>query len=256
MKKKNQYFMKDAIFWGIALIIIGIGAILCASGIIHGNIYLVIMTLIMGIIALRCLISLIFIPAFAAIGHLIHLYRGYLGIPDSVRGWLLIMAATLVGIGLELIFGSYIRNMKRKRKAKNEQYQNDTVKSATSGQNGPTVIAEDMTGSDIHIENGFGEQTRYVRSQEFSSGHIENGFGSLTVYFEDVKIKDNNASLNIENGFGHINIYLPASWAFNYTEDNGLGQVNINGNPSTDPNAPVLNTHIENGMGKVDIYFA
>lgn len=255
MKKRNQYFMKDAIFWGIALIIIGVGAILCASGIIHGNIYLVIMTLIMGIIALRCLISFIFIPMFAAIGHLVYLYRGYIGIPESVHGWLLIMASTLVGIGLELIFGSYIRSVKRKRKAKYEQLKNDSVKSATPDQNGPTIV-EDMTGSNIHIENGFGEQTRYIRSQEFSSGHIENGFGSLTVYFEDVKLKDNTANLNIENGFGHINIYLPASWAFNYTEDNGLGQVNINGNPSAEQDAPVLNAHIENGMGKVDIYFS
>lgn len=252
--KKHLVFKANAIFWGVAFIAIGLMAILCASGIIPGSIYLVLMTALFAAIFIRSLIGFHFVPLFISAGHLVYLYSDIFGLPEKLHNWMLIMASLIIGIGFELIFGNLKKSIKKKIKAKYEPDSN--VKTIgndfgnTSGASSETVV-----GSNFHIENGFGEQTRYVRGSEISNGHIENGFGGLTVYFENVTLMNNQANLSLENGFGRMNVYMPASWSVAMTEDNGMGQITRHGEPSLDPDAPRVNLHVENGMGKVDIYF-
>ena len=38
-------------------------------------------------------------------------------------------------------------------------------------------------------------------------------------------------------------------------QDNGFGSINVFGNCSMDPGAPLIDAGIHNGMGKVNIYF-
>ncbi|MCQ2493864.1 MAG: cell wall-active antibiotics response protein [Lachnospiraceae bacterium] len=261
--KKHTVFKLNAIFWGVALLAIGVGAILVSSGIIPGNIYLVLMTALFAAIFIRSLIGFHFVPLLISAAHLLHLYRGCdIGIPEKLPSWMMIVASVVIGVGLELIFGGLKKRIKLAIKEKNAyqdgNYQgNPNVKTiyGDGHGNGAGTYTDSVVGNNFHIENGFGEQTRYIRGTEFCNGHIENGFGGLTVYFEDVKMLNDQANLSIENGFGHINIYLPSSWSVAMTEENGMGQIVRHGNPSTEPTAPRLNLHVENGMGKVEIYF-
>ncbi|MCQ2525646.1 MAG: cell wall-active antibiotics response protein [Lachnospiraceae bacterium] len=254
---KHLVFKANAIFWGVALLAIGVGAILCASGIIPGSIYLVLMTALFAAIFIRSLIGFHFVPMLISAAHLVHLYRGVIGIPSQLPSWMMIVASVIIGVGLELIFSGLKKRIKAANKAKYITDNNcDQPKSATNNfGNGNGVYSDSVMGSNFHIENGFGEQTRYIRSTEFTNGHIENGFGNLTVYFQDVTMPNGNANLSIENGFGHMNVYIPSGWSITMTEDNGMGQIVRHGNPSTDPDAPRLNLHIENGMGCVELYF-
>lgn len=257
---KHSVFRANAIFWGVALLVIGVGAILCASGIIPGSLYLIIMTALFAAIFIRSLIGFHFVPLLISAAHLVYLYRAYLPIPGELKGWMLILASVVIGVGLELIFGGLKKSIKRRRKERYESMNPNFEKSigndgCNNTGNGAGSYSESVVGNNFHIENGFGEQTRYIRGTEFCNGHIENGFGGLTVYFDDIKMMNNQANLSIENGFGHINLYLPSSWSVAMTEENGMGQIVRHGNPSTNPEAPRLNLHVENGMGKVDIYF-
>lgn len=257
--KKHSIFKANAIFWGIAFVATGVAAILWAAGTIQGSIYLILMTALMAAIFIRSLIGFHFVPLLVSAAHIVHLYRGMLGIPANLASWMIIIASLVIGIGLELIFGGLKKSIKRKMRA-NYDYSSGpkTIGSGDgSSENSGNISVNTayISGSNLHIENGFGEQTRYIRGEEFCSGHIENGFGQLTVYFEDVKFQDNSASLNIENGFGHLNVYMPSTWLAVLTEENGMGQINVHGTPSTDTDAPVINLHVENGMGKVDLFF-
>lgn len=235
---------KGVIFWGLLIIALGAGIILYNSGLIQGSLYLVIMTVVMAAIAVRSLMELTFTPALLGIGHLAHLYSGMLGIPENIKPWMLIIGSTVIGIGLDIIFSGVRKGIKAKKAEKYVSSDNNSF-----GQNAGDFTTE---GS-FKIENSFGEQTRYVKSEKFVNGKINNGFGKFTIYFEDVTMENNEAFLFVENGFGNVNVYIPSGWALDLNQRSGMGQVNVVGNSSTDPNAPKLHMQVENGFGEVDI---
>lgn len=264
--KKHMIFKINAIFWGVFLIALAGLFIACQTGIIQGNTYLVIMTAIFGAIGLRSLIGFNFVPLGFAVGHLALLYRGYLGIPETLKAWMLIVAAMVVGIGLELIFGGLKKHIKKKIKdSRNDgdiekipdvrynEVNNDACNNSSS--NFGNSDTSYISGETITIKNGFGAQNRYVRSEDFYSATVENGMGAVNLYFNDVKLANGRADLTIENGMGSVNVYMPAEWSINLSQESAFGQVKIVGNPSTDPNAPCINAHVENGMGQVCLYF-
>lgn len=266
--KKHMIFKINAIFWGVFLIALAGLFIACQTGLIQGNTYLVIMTAIFGAIGLRSLIGFNFVPLGFAVGHLAFLYRDYLHIPESLKAWMLIVAAMVVGIGLEMIFGGLKKHIKNKIKEsrnngdieKIPDVRYNEVNNDACGNNASSFGNSDgapsyISGETIHIENGFGTQNRYVRSEEFYRATVENGMGSVNLYFNDVKLANGMADLNIENGMGSVNVYMPSEWAVSLAQESVFGQVKIVGNPSTDPGAPCIKVNVENGMGQVCLYF-
>ena len=110
-------------------------------------------------------------------------------------------------------------------------------------------------GEDIKITNSFGKLTRYLHSSNLKRVKIDNGFGNCIVYYDNVYVDENGSRLEIGNGFGQVNVYIPPFYRFRMKQDNGFGSINVFGNSSMDPNAPLIDAKIDNGMGKVNIYF-
>ena len=110
-------------------------------------------------------------------------------------------------------------------------------------------------GEDIVISNSFGKLTRYLHSSNLKRVKIDNGFGNCIVYYDNVYVDENGSRLEIGNGFGQVNVYIPPFYRFRMKQDNGFGSINVFGNCSMDPNAPLIDAKIDNGMGKVNIYF-
>ena len=110
-------------------------------------------------------------------------------------------------------------------------------------------------GEDIKITNSFGKLTRYLHSENLKRVKIYNGFGNCIVYYDNVYVDENGSRLEISNGFGQVNVYIPPFYRFRMKQDNGFGSINVFGNSSMDPNAPLIDAKIDNGMGKVNIYF-
>ena len=110
-------------------------------------------------------------------------------------------------------------------------------------------------GDDVVIDNGFGKLTRYLHSSNLKRVKISNGFGNCVVYYDNIYMDANGSRLEISNGFGQVNVYIPPFYRFRMKQDNGFGSINIQGAPSMDPNAPLIDADIDNGMGKVNIYF-
>lgn len=110
-------------------------------------------------------------------------------------------------------------------------------------------------GEDIKISNSFGKLTRYLHSENLKRVKIDNGFGNCIVYYDNVYVDENGSRLEISNGFGQVNVYIPPFYRFRMKQDNGFGSINVFGNCSLDPNAPLIDAKVDNGMGKVNIYF-
>lgn len=110
-------------------------------------------------------------------------------------------------------------------------------------------------GDNVAIENGFGKLTRYLHSANLKKVKIDNGFGNCIVYYDNVYIDQDGSRLEIDNGFGQVDVYIPPFYRFKMKQDNGFGSINVFGNPSVDPEAPLIDADIDNGMGKVNIYF-
>ena len=110
-------------------------------------------------------------------------------------------------------------------------------------------------GEDIVIDNGMGKLTRYLQSSHLRSLKIDNGLGTCIVYYDNVRMDQFGSTLLVDNGMGSVAVYIPPFYRFQMSQSNGLGSINIHGNPSMDPNDPLISAEVKNGMGKVDFYF-
>ena len=110
-------------------------------------------------------------------------------------------------------------------------------------------------GEDIVIDNGMGKLTRYLQSSHLRSLKIDNGLGTCIVYYDNVVMDQFGSTLYIDNGMGAVAVYIPPFYRFQMSQDNGIGSINVHGNPSMNPNDPLITAQVKNGMGKVDFYF-
>ena len=113
----------------------------------------------------------------------------------------------------------------------------------------------DDDGDNVVIDNSFGKLVRYLHSSNLKRVKIDNGFGNCIVYYDNVYVDKDGSKLEIDNGFGQVDVYIPPFYRFKMKQDNGFGSINIHGACSLDPDAPLIDADIDNGMGKVNIYF-
>lgn len=238
----------------VSTIILGaISAVLVLDGLRHRNFFLILIPL-------------------AFIGHkLCDLFAIFpsLGLFETMG------VAALTAAGLTVLFGNK-KNREGIGSRGNQTYINDW--DPNSGYHGteldknrftqhpgfPDNGAENTSGSygspnddgdNVVIDNGFGKLTRYLHSSNLKNVKISNGFGNCIVYYDNVYIDEDGSRLEISNGFGQVNVYIPPFYRFKMKQDNGFGSINIHGQSNLDPNAPLIEADINNGMGKVNIYF-
>lgn len=262
-------FKINGLFFGLLIIAIAVSIILRSLDIFDIGIFAIIMIAVFAAIAIRSIVDLRFTGTLFAAGHILHLIDHHIVkfLPNTLSGWALILASTLLGIGLDIVFSGARKSIKRKHKLDNDWGINFEYNSDKDSNDDNVVYETDARDADektstfssadgrIVIDNAFGENSRYITDQNFVSASIDNGFGSLNVYFENVKMRGSQATLHIDNGFGKVNVYLPAAWRITLKEDAGFGKIKVNGTPSNDPEAPILYIDAETGFGDVNIYF-
>ena len=159
----------------------------------------------------------------------------------------LVVAAILVGIGLNMIIGKKTFIVKLSREDKDGTIVEGGIEDVRKEewQDGRTVI----------LENLFNSTSKYVNSTSFSSARLENVFGSANVYFDNANVYNGEASINLENNFGRMNIYLPGKWRATIRQESAFGHVNIHGEPNRDMDAPHVIIKAESNFGELNIFF-
>ncbi len=166
-------------------------------------------------------------------------FREELGLVD-VHYAIILIAFVLIGIGLSLIFKKKKRiiydsmNYKNYGTCKTSRWEND---------------------GRFKIENTLGTKTEYIQIKDIRSGKISNALGTMAVYFNGSSIAPTGSYFHIENGLGTLAVYFPREFRVAFKSNNGLGKIDIHGQCSTDPNVPVINADVDNGLGKIDFYF-
>ncbi len=238
MKNKKN---KKSILGGIVLIIFAVCILLDRMGALPN-----IPILKLGVLLLLVLVFFDSIRKLEFIGMAIPvgiggwMFRNELGL-SAVPGYLILVVAVLIGIGLTMIFGTRKKDWLQHFGGK--KFKGDSLSSYYEEE-----------GS-FDIDNNFNAKTEYVNIKNIRRGKIDNALGQLTVYLNGSTIDPAGATIDMDNGLGNLIVFIPKEFRVKFKTENGLGNIDIHGEGSKDENEPIVYINLDNGLGKVDIYF-
>lgn len=157
---------------------------------------------------------------------------------DQLTPWPLLIAAVLLGVAFNIIFHkkSFHCDVNFDRsKVAAEEYSED--------------------GEKVSFSNSFGASIKYVNSNGMRIAKIDNSFGESNVYFNNVILSKDGATIDIDNSFGQVNVYLPNTWRVNVKRDSAFGSVKENGISNADMDAPLVNVIADVSFGEIDIFY-
>ena len=166
---------------------------------------------------------------------------------DHLTPFPLVVAAVLVGVGLNMIIGK-----------KQKVITFNTVDEDGNWKDGniDDVRKEEwQDGREVVLNNLFNSTSKYVNAAAFASAKLQNSFGSANVYFDNAVVYNGEATIHLENNFGRMNIYLPGTWRASIRQDSAFGHVSIHGEPNRDMDAPHVTIKAESNFGELNIFF-
>jgi predicted membrane protein len=189
MKSKNW-------FWGIFFILAAIAVIAIQTG---SFAEIGIQSLLLGAFLLAIIIaSLVRFSAFGIFFPIAFLYMIFWQPLNLmyVNYWYVLLAALLVSIGFEIIFGKH----NKYKHTHNHDYSCDRSATESIDDNNP----------DIAIK--FGSACKYLHSDNFQGGKFTLSFGELQVFFDQVKLKSEGTEIFVDCSFGSLVLNVPRDW--------------------------------------------
>ena len=242
------------------LILIGIAVLLVGQGLnILPNIpwFKIIGTILLAVFTVKQLWKREFFSSSLALGCIVWIWEESIKIGElqiaEITPFPLLVAAGLVGAGLNMIFGKKPKIVTVHRKVEGEEtWESYTAEEAAHG---AARVEEWEDGRHVTLTNVFNSTSKYVNSEAFSTATFENVFGSANVYFDNAIIAGGQAVIDVENVFGQTNLYFPSTWRLQLSEEGVFGSVKVYGKASTIPGAPLIIMNAESVFGNVNIYF-
>lgn len=200
------------IFFGVLLILAAVALILNQIGMFStAFVWPVIITLVLLIALLECFHDREFVGILFVIGLLVVIDgKHYLQLAalENISGWVIICAALLAGVGLNILFPGF----KKSRK-------NNIVASGRK-----TVSEETRSGDMVSYVNSFGSSVRYLAGS-FEEVNVKSSFGAIEVFFTNAEIKNNAARVYVDGSFGEVKLHIPASWKVVVDASSSLGNI-------------------------------
>lgn len=237
--------MKKNYFWGVFLVLAGAYLVVSQMGYLPK---VGAFTLVFTIVCIAALVqgvlhisfgSILFPLAFIGI-----LYDKQLGI-TAITPWTILVAALLGTIGLNLIFGRFLKKHK---------YHCYSTSGHGKWNHGKKEESQSVDGENIDVEVSFGSVIRYVTSTDLHYASIEVSFGSVVVYFDNAQVPTGNVTVNINSSFAGVELYVPASWQVINHMNSSFGAVDEKNKRSTELSA-TLTLEGSNTFGGVSIYY-
>lgn len=201
---------------------------------------------VLAVWAVKALFKREFFGAFMSASIIAWIFEKELEIEHLVP-FPLVVAAALVGIGLNMIIGKKKRIVSYEYTDRNGNWKEGTINDVRK--------EEWKEGREVVLKNNFNSTSKYVNAVAFSSAKLENNFGSANVYFNNANVWEKQATIDLENNFGRMNIYLPGKWRANISQNSTFGHVNVHGEPNRDMDAPLVIVKAESNFGELNIYF-
>lgn len=196
---------KHSIFWGI--ITLGGGTLLLLHALGIGTSYdLVPMlgSILLAAISIVSFIDLNFIMGLLPVAGITYLWRGELGLPE-MNIWLILLAALLLGIGLQSIFWKF-----RKARFAGRHHHNPNIEWSSDAHVSSTTTTDD--NDYVNVDSTFGEHIKYVRSTNLKKVKVDANFASIKVYFDQCQVSPDGAEIFVDCNFAGVVLYVPRSW--------------------------------------------
>lgn len=199
MKNKN-------IFWGI-IFLIGAGVIIANQLGAFDNLGVgsFLLTFALVLIIVNGVFNVNFFQILVPLSIILIIYAEPLGI-DQISSWTFIVSGILASIGLSLIF--------KKKKKNHNQF---------------TDIVENLDEDIIFSETSFSGVTKYLQSKNLKEANFNVRFGGLNVYFDQVTLSPEGATINIDASFAGVELHIPKNWNVVNNISAKLGGVDVKG---------------------------
>lgn len=231
MKRKN-------IFWGLILIFISITLLADMTGVIEAHsTFKLAWTIILIAFAISKIIALSFIPASLAGAMVLTLNADKFTVYPSTP--MIFFASFLLGLGLSMIFKPMRRRKIIIKSSKNRSFK--------------TNFQSSISGEHVHFENNFGDNSRYVQSNNLKSASIENNLGHSRVYFDNVVFDSDGAIINVECNLGQVTLYLPSDINLQNNLTASLGSITGAQSFHQDDSYPTVFLEGESNLGQIDV---
>lgn len=229
---------KKSIFWGLIIILLAVYVIVSRLFAMPDiPVIKIAFTLLFVYIIYNGIRSLHFGEIFIPLALIACQYDEYIGI-EELTPWPVLLAAVLLSIGFSMIF-------KKRRRVIHDG----------SSVVFDSVDIDEEDGNTICVKNTFSETSKYVNSNDFTSGDIKNTFGETRVYFNNAVLANGKATLYVDNTFGETCIYIPRTWRLDLKKNNSFGEIAVRGNGNNDMDAPLITIDAKNSFGEICIVF-
>ena len=197
MKNEKKGIRFGNIFWGIFLILAAAVLIISKLGFLQDiNLFSIFLALFFVAWLINGIIKLNFWSILFPVAFLCIIFDDQLGI-TSITPWTVLVAAFLGTLGLEAIF-------KKKRK-NNWKLVCNKGKEECDNQN-------NLEGKNIFFRTKFGDAVKYIVSEDFEYASLDCTFGDMKVYFDDVIINGETATIDLNISFGDVTLFIPKEW--------------------------------------------
>jgi len=107
-----------------------------------------------------------------------------------------------------------------------------------------------------YVSVNFGHTSRYLHADKLQTAVLSCNFGGMDIYFDQVELDPNGATVNLDCKFGGIDIFVPRHWRVDEQISCTIGGVDINTRramPTADGPQLVITGHVL--CGGVDIWY-
>lgn len=247
---------KKSIKWkmiiaGVFLILFAAFLVVNTMGLIPSTIpiFKVAISLFMLFILVNGCIRLNFFEIIMPLSVVACLFRAELMI-ETIPYWMIILVAALVSLGATLIKRSIVGRKKA------IYVNNDSETIIDDGSYSSTDDFEVSTNeANVVIQGSVGDQTHYINADTFETAKILGGVGDISLYFVGTELPKKEAYLSLRGGVGDLRVHVPSSWRAVTNGKPGMGDIKVEGTPSSNAEAPLLHIDIVGGVGDIRIYF-
>jgi hypothetical protein len=214
------------VFWGLFFLVAGVFIIINQLGYTNINLFSLLCTIVIIPIFITSLIKFRFFGVLFSLAFLAIIYQKPLGI-ESIAPWPILLAALFGSIGLSIIFGkNHIY-----KKCYHWQSHHDCEETI-----------EKVDEDEVDLQVSFGSSIKYINSDDFKRANLSSSFGSLKVYFDNAKIKKDNATIRLDISFSGVELYIPKEWKVINKVDATLGAVDFKNTNNIDTKKTVTLT--------------
>ncbi|MFC6180901.1 LiaF transmembrane domain-containing protein [Lactiplantibacillus daowaiensis] len=223
----SKKFNRQRWFWGVFFLASAIILVLSQLGVFsyHVSVFTLVLTIILVAVLLNSLRYMMIPGAVFALAFLAILYAHPLGIASLVP-WTILGAALLLSIGLSIIINPrrfWERRWHHHHRNFNHHHGNWDDWEST----------ETIDDAHVNLDLSMSNSIRYIHSEALASANIRVSTGGAKIYFDDVTLANETATINLDVSLSGVELYLPRTWQVRVNLDNNMSHIDTLGQPTT-----------------------